>query len=551
MRVENFLRELRNLGLAAVVSIAAFFANNQVIVPDIMESRNIIAAREMVYDGHWLVPTLNGELRLEKPPLPTWLTALAEIMQPDSLTLQRGMAGLAALLLVSYFWRFARQVLRTEPLVPTLLLCTCYNVILAGRTASWDIFCHAFMMGGIYHIARALSLPPCAWRHFLAAGLFAGLSVMSKGPVSLYALFLPFLFSYAYFYRPSAKGKGLALALMVVVAATVGLWWFEYVHIAQTDALAAVVQKETGAWLAHNVRPWWYYWKFFLEAGVWAMLLPTSMLLPLLNKKRRTSRHWLFSVVWMLASLVLLSLIPEKKSRYLLPLLIPAAYVMGNMMAWWNGAFRDRASSPAADRWCFRANALAVALAVALLPVAAWLFLLRPGYIALGGWTVVLLSAVALFLYLLRAAVRLRPMALLGGVTLLFFATECFVLPLLGNVINNPERKSVAATRTMKELEGLPFYHLDSEPLRIEIVYAAHRSVRPLRADSLHAKLPCVLLTRQPVQATLTEESLSGVKITPVGRYDDNPRPKGNRRYSGEFISYVTLLQAENAAEQE
>ena len=81
-----------------------FFVNNRVVVPDIMESRNIVTAREMVYDGNWIVPTMNGDLRLEKPPLPTWITAIAEIISPDSLALQRGMAGIAATMLVLFFF---------------------------------------------------------------------------------------------------------------------------------------------------------------------------------------------------------------------------------------------------------------------------------------------------------------------------------------------------------------------------------------------------------------------------------------------------------------
>ena len=52
-----------------------FFTNLTVDEPDIMESRNFITAREMLADGNWLIPTMNGELRLEKPPLPTWITA--------------------------------------------------------------------------------------------------------------------------------------------------------------------------------------------------------------------------------------------------------------------------------------------------------------------------------------------------------------------------------------------------------------------------------------------------------------------------------------------
>ncbi|MHB1108669.1 MAG: ArnT family glycosyltransferase, partial [Lutibacter sp.] len=40
----------------------------------IMEARNFITAREMVQDNHWLLTTMNGEARYQKPPLPTWLT---------------------------------------------------------------------------------------------------------------------------------------------------------------------------------------------------------------------------------------------------------------------------------------------------------------------------------------------------------------------------------------------------------------------------------------------------------------------------------------------
>lgn len=533
------------------VCLAAFFVNNRVITPDIMESRNIITAREMVYEGHWLVPTMNGGVRLEKPPLPTWLTAVAEILSPDNLALQRGMAGLAALLLVFYFWKFARHVLHLEPLIPTLLLCTCYNVILMGRTASWDIYCHAFMMGGIYHLARALGVSlPGAWRHFLAAGVFTGLSILSKGPVSLYALFLPFLVSYGYIYRPTVKGKGLAVVTMAVVAIVVGTWWYAYVHWAEAEALSAVVQKESGSWMNHNVRPWWYYWKFFLETGVWSLLLPTSMFLPLAGKQRRKSRRWLFSIGWMLASLVLLSLLPEKKNRYLLPLLIPASYVMGCLMVWWKKSLQDRHSASLPDKWCFRVNAGLVAGVVAVLPVMAGWFLLRPGHVSFGSWVAFSLFAVAVAVYLLRAVAGLRPMGLLGGVVLLFFVAECFVMPTLGNIINNPDMKSIAGTRNIKELAGVPFCHIDTVPLRIELVYAAHRNIRPISPDSLRSNLPCALLTHRPIREALPEDCLEGMEAIAIDRYDDNRRPETNRRYSSDFIYYVTLLKAKETADE-
>lgn len=526
-----------------LICVCAFFVNNCLIVPDIMESRNIITAREMVYEGHWLIPTMNGELRLEKPPLPTWLTALTEYIQPDSLALQRGMAGIAALLLVWYFWRFARKVLYADPIIPTVLLCTCYNIILMGRTASWDIYCHAFMMGGIYHLARAMRQAPHKGLHYLAAGLFTGLSILSKGPVSPYALLLPFLLSWGFVERPSMKGHWRYVAMTVVVALLLGTWWYGYVHFSQAEKLAAVVEKESSSWANHNVRPWWYYWKFFLETGIWSLLLLTSLFLPLKDKWRRDKR-WLLTAGWMLASLVLLSLMPEKKSRYLLPLLIPASYMMGCMVAWWELSLGTRYETKA-DRWAFRINAGLIALAVGALPSAMEVMAYAKGAVSLEWWIAFTCFALVILSTLIWSLIQLRPMGMLAAVAVLFMAAECWVLPSLEHLINNPDRKSIALTRTIEGIEDVPFYHAKDVPLRIELVYAANRHIRPVDtscADSILCRLPMVLLTHEGAGATLPDELWEKADSVYLGHFDDNPRPKGNARHTDEFVYHLTLI---------
>lgn len=543
-KMQFFRTDRSQLLIAAVVCVITFFVNNHVLVPDIMESRNIITAREMVYDGNWIIPTMNGELRFEKPPLPTWFAAVAEIASPDDMAAQRFMAGLGALLLMAFFWKFSRHVLRLNPLVPTLLLCTCYNIILMGRTATWDIYCHAFMMAGIYFIATGLIAVRKSevLRRLMLAGIFVGLSIMSKGPVSLYALFLPFLIAYIWIYRPSVRGKAPALVVMTLLALVIGCWWYVYVHIAAADQLAAVVKKESGSWLNHNVRPWWYYWKFFLETGVWSLLLLTSMFLPLADKSRRKESRWLFSLIWMLGSLVLLSLMPEKKSRYLLPLLIPAAYLMGCMLVWWKKAFAATRAAKS-DTVCFRINCWLLAAVVIALPVIAWFFAVVPGFVALWVWIVFSVISLACGWALVSAAVGLKPYLMLGAVTVLFLAAECVGMPAVGKIVNNPDMKSIKAVRTDARLDNVPFYYIDTVPLRIELVYAAGRKIRPVCPDTLRRVLPAALLTHEPLDSAIPPRLLHGMKLTETGVYDDNRRPKGNRRYSEEFIYHVTLIE--------
>lgn len=538
-------RKAVNAMLLALLCIATFFINNTVINTDIMESRNIITAREMVYDGHWIVPTLNGELRLEKPPLPTWITAVAEMVVPDSLALQRGMAGMAAVLLVVFVYKFSDKVLKTDKWLATLLLCTCYNVILMGRTASWDIYCHAFMMGAIYFLARAMLEDGDRWKRYLLCGAFAGLSLMSKGPVSLYALFLPFLISFAVIYRPSAKGQAMRITSAAVLAVALGGWWYAYIYIMHPEAMAYVANKESGSWINHNVRAWYYYWKFFLETGVWSLLLLTAIITPALKRSMRKNKGYMFSLLWTLLTVVLLSLLPEKKTRYLLPMLIPASMAMACYLHHLAAAFKNR-TADSADKWAFRANAGLIAMAVVILPVAAYMFIVSKGYMPMWVFICFTLFFISVAVSLIYDARKLRPKMMVVTVTILFVVAECFAMPYLDVVINNVDRHSIELTRHNKALQQLPFYHSDKEPMRIEMVYAAHKSIRPIdlgNSDSVMSHLPFVVITHKRIGETMPKSILERIDTVWVGLYDDNRRPKGTRRYSGEFIYNVTVLK--------
>ncbi|HNQ27790.1 MAG TPA: glycosyltransferase, partial [Aquaticitalea sp.] len=63
----------RPIAIMVIVVLAMLLFGNETIPVSIMEARNFITAREMVDDGNWLLTTMNGEARYEKPPLPTWL----------------------------------------------------------------------------------------------------------------------------------------------------------------------------------------------------------------------------------------------------------------------------------------------------------------------------------------------------------------------------------------------------------------------------------------------------------------------------------------------
>lgn len=545
MRILN--QNAKQLIILTIVCLITFFVNNQVILTDIMESRNIVTAREMVYDQNWMIPTMNGELRLEKPPLPTWIAAGAEILSPDNISMQRAMAGLAAVLLVFGFYALGREFTRNDKyaFISSLILCTSYNIILMGRTASWDIYCHAFMVWAIYYIYKAFMGRKSNWKYFLAAGFFLGLSFLGKGPVSFYALLLPFLISFIFIYRPSMKRKWGGLLGMILLCLVISLWWYIALFLFYPDEAAYVLHKESASWINRNVRSWHYYSTFFLETGVWALAVLTSFAIPYWSNRLRMKKEYYFTLSWMILLVILLSCLPEKKNRYLLPVLIPAAYTVGFMFEYWWNIFKQRRANES-DKIIFRINSYPIAIICLSLPVLIYLFLYTNGAINLGWFIALSIIFVFIACFMFYAAIKTKPSIFLGSVVVLFLVAEIIIMPFIGSLFNNPDLNSLSATREIKELKEVPFYHVKGEELRIEVVYEAHRKIRPLNIQDekeVEASLPLAILTHQRVGEVLPSKLLEKVDTVWIGRYDNNRRKKDSGRYDNDFIYHVTLLK--------
>lgn len=526
-------------------SIVTFFAFNSDLPTDIMESRNIVTAREMVSDGNWLVPTMNGELRLEKPPLPTWVAGIIEEVCPGSLGAQRAAAGVMGLTWTLFLYLFAKFISRRRDyaLLTVMVFLTSYHIVVMGRTATWDIYCHAFMMGGIYFMARGLydervsGLSHRLW--FPAAGLMMGLSFLSKGPVSFYALLLPALIASLCLPRPKMKGKWGWLVLMIVICVVVSSWWYVYLLMFHHDAVTAVINKESGAWSGHNVRPWYYYWRFFSETGVWALLMLASLAVTYWKRTLKDQRTYIFSIAWTLATLVLLSLMPEKKIRYLLPMMASCAMCVACLLEHMDGTV-DKVS-----RWLLRVNGFVVGIIALALPVAAivmhWLS------VSVEILLCVLFLAVGVFIVV--SSYRLKAKRMVYGVCLMFMLTECFLLKPIGGAFGNPGRRSISLTRNMTELQGVPFYHPANDTIRIELVYEAQRKILPVNvnsSDSLMRLMPFALVSHEYASQVLPKSVLMHTDTVGYGTFDDNRHPKTDRHYTKDFIYHITLIKEKN-----
>ena len=61
------------IGAALVCYLPALVAPREFWVAD--ETRYAEVLREMIHDGHWIVPRLNGQFYADKPPLYFWFSS--------------------------------------------------------------------------------------------------------------------------------------------------------------------------------------------------------------------------------------------------------------------------------------------------------------------------------------------------------------------------------------------------------------------------------------------------------------------------------------------
>lgn len=524
-----------------IVCLFAFFVNNQVIPADLMESRNLATAQEMVREGNYLIPTMNGELRLAKPPLPTWIAAGIEILFPEQLVIQRYMAGISATLMVFFLFLLVSKLTRNRNLgfISALILASCFNIVLMGRTATWDIYCHSFMLGAIYFMVLGFDKAGKQWTNFLLSGVFMGLSFLSKGPVSFFALLLPFLIAYIIIFRPKVKEKIHPIILMIVICLIISSWWPTYIMLFHSDVAIAVANKESSSWLDRNVRPFYYYWQFPAEAGIWALFWVTSIIWFFWGKEKENRNVYKMSIVWTIAALVLLSLIPEKKTRYLLPVLIPGAI---NVAFYIYYSAKKVLTKP--ERVVFKINAILIAIILIGLPVALYMMFVKENLISIPIFIITSVISIALAIFILKSTLTSNPMVtkVFVGIILTMIMVEGLCMIPIGHMFINEDRHSIRTLRHNQEVKDMVFYYNSKEDLRMELVYESNKTIHPIDVNNdslIYSKTPFVFVSKIPIDSVFLNKN---VTIKYIDTFDNNWRKTTHKRHNKDLVRHVAII---------
>jgi hypothetical protein len=328
-----------------------------------MEGYALLSSQETWIRQHqgenkaWLVPSLMGGVRIEKPPLIVWLDMLAwGNLDPDTASPEtivwRGrfisvLLGLAVL--AGTFW-IGHQLggLRLAS-AATLVTGTGYLFLRQARMASYDI-----QMAGWVTLAIGAALWSLgSWeasqasrrKRFLGlllAGVFLWAAVMTKGPLAIVHFTVPVLI--VIFLAPAPRAGGIAgLLLALATGLILAAPWFLYVLRNVAGALQIMAFEYQADY--HKRIEFWYYLQVVPLIFPWSICMIGSLSLPFGIRDLQARRRALFPWLWFVIMIIGFSIPNAKSPRYLAPLL-PA---IGLMTAqFW---LRERETEGRPARW--------------------------------------------------------------------------------------------------------------------------------------------------------------------------------------------------------
>jgi 4-amino-4-deoxy-L-arabinose transferase-like glycosyltransferase len=314
-------------------------------------SENLVVATalEMRRTRQWMLPTLAGEPRLNKPPLTTWIAAAAmradtlrELDSPDAavraaaygdLSWQvRWPALLCACLTLAVTFQLGQTIGgRRIGVASALVHGTTYAFLRFSRAATTDVQLALWVMVANLYFARAV-LDGRRWRGCIGGGIALGLAFLSKGPVAIAQAVVPVAAFYLWRTRRAGEiGRGgrwggpvafgcvcfmaVAAPWFVLVAMRFNAWNVWYREVMRSSDATGL---EASHWFNYlTIFTMMIPWVVFFVGGFWAAAAETW---------RRTSADSdrragiVLALLLLLVPILIMSLFRDRKERYLLPM---------------------------------------------------------------------------------------------------------------------------------------------------------------------------------------------------------------------------------------
>jgi hypothetical protein len=334
------------------------------------------------------------------------------------------------------------------------------------------------------------------------------------------------------------------LILMFLITLLLGFWWPFYIYLTNPDFSTFVAIKESSAWVDRNIRPFYHYWSFPVQSGIWAIMATTALVFPYAkNRINRTENYW-FIAGWVWIAVLLLSLFPEKKERYLFPVLIPLSLLTASYFSYLIDAFNKSLQSKS-DNILLWINGLLMSLISIAIPVATLFFIKEKGPPGLLYSILLLIGFLGIAFIFIKALIVKKPYWIWQGMVGLVVLSCLLILPVIPKITqSNPDFRSYKELRHREDLKKIPFFFNGEIPGKfIEVVWNSGHEVKewnPLVYQSLPADPPLIFMSHEQPFIILNPAILVKYEVEILGHFDANLEAnRGNAVLS----NYVTIIK--------
>jgi 4-amino-4-deoxy-L-arabinose transferase-like glycosyltransferase len=317
--------------LSAGTVLLAFDLGRRVLASN-DETRFPMLARDILANGRWWLPYLNGAPHLNKPPLYAWLTAL--VAWPTGAVTQGNApipSVLAALGVVAItFWVGRRLFSEETGLLAGLAVLTTYGVFFMARVPMPDMaLCFVLTAAIAVFVAAELDGRRAARLGFY--GLI-GAGFWMKGPVALVALAVALAYVLVTHGRAGLARLGL-LPGVLVLAVMVLPWWLGGAAAGKGQFTREVVMVDWLGWYVPSARASWRIVTEPIGQALtillpWSLVLPAALWWAVRARDAERARSLRLVLSWGGAVFVLIALSQQQRMRYYLPVCPPAALLV-------------------------------------------------------------------------------------------------------------------------------------------------------------------------------------------------------------------------------